>query len=75
MLLLEQNNTKREWVEKIPELNASNDNNKKYKVEAIQKSDIYAYKSKSGHLPSFYYLVACKGYLEEENTQEPLSAV
>ena len=31
--------------------------------------------SESGHLPGFYYLVAWRGYPEEENTWKPFSAV
>ena len=32
-------------------------------------------KSVSGHLPRLYYLVAWKGYPEEKNTRETVSAV
>ena len=31
--------------------------------------------SESGNLPGFYYLVAWKGYLQEENTWKPFSAI
>ena len=57
MLLLKQDNTKREGVERILKLDACNNNNKKYKMEAIWESAVYANKSKSGHLSGFYYLV------------------
>ena len=57
MLLLEQNTIKKERVKKIPEFNA-NDNNKKYKIEAIWDSMVYTMKLESGHLPELYYLVA-----------------
>ena len=52
---------------KIPESDAGNENSKEYKVEAIRDSAVYA-KKLEGHLPGLYYLVACKGYPEEENT-------
>ena len=68
MSLLKQDITKREQVEKMPELNTSNNDIKEYKMEAIQDSAIYAKKSESGHLLGFDYLVACKGYPREENT-------
>ena len=42
-------------------------NNKKYKVEAIRDSAVYA-KETNGYLPGLYYLVAWKGYPEEKNT-------
>ena len=57
VLLLEQDTTKKEQVEKVPELNAG-DNNEKYKVEVIWNSAVYANKLESGHLPGLYYLVA-----------------
>ena len=59
--------------ENAEELDAGNDG--EYKVEAIWDSTVYARESKSGHLPGLYYLVSWKGYLEEENTWEPASAV
>ena len=63
MSLLEQNITRRMWVEKVPELDASNEGSekyegsKKYKVEAIWDSAVYIRESES-HLPRLYYLVA-----------------
>ena len=66
MSLLEQDTTKTEQVEKVPELNAG-DNSEEYKVEAIWNSAVYARESE-GHLSGVYYLVAWKAYPEEENT-------
>ena len=56
MLLLKQNTTRKEQIDKsITKLDA--DNGEKYKVEAIWDSAIYAKKLKS-HLLKLYYLVA-----------------
>ena len=74
--LVEQNINKKGRVsKKVPELDAGNKNNKKYKLEAIWDSAVYANKLKSSHLPGFYYLVAWKDYPKEKNTWEPSSAV
>ena len=48
-------------------------NDKKYEVEDIRGSAVYA-KEVDKHLPRLYYLVAWKGYPEEENTWEPSPA-
>ena len=53
MLLLEQDITKKEWVEKVPELDAGSNDSKEYKVEAIWDSAVYANKLE-GHLPGLY---------------------
>ena len=50
---------------KIPELDAAN-NSKEYEIKVIWNCAVYAKKSES-HLPGLYYLVAWKGYPEEEN--------
>ena len=60
MSLLEQNITRKGRIDKKirqMEFDVDNDDNGEYKVEAIWKSTVYARESKSGHLPSFYYLV------------------
>ena len=60
------------FPEPEPEFDAGDD--KEYEVEAIKDSAVYA-KEAEGHLPGLYYLVSWKGYLEEESTWEPSSAV
>ena len=77
MSLLEQNTTRKEWINELflepePEFDAGD--NKEYKIEAIIDSVVYAKKAE-GHLPGLYHLVSWKSYLKEENTQEPSSAV
>ena len=49
----------------IPEYEPNN--NKKYKVETIQDSAVYAKKT-DGDLPGLYYLVAWKGYPKKKIT-------
>ena len=56
----------------MPEFKPSN--NKEYKIEAIWDSAFYAKKA-NGYLQGLYYLVAWKGYPEEENTWKSSSAV
>ena len=58
----------------VVELDADNDS-KEYKVQVIWNSAVYTRESKSGHLPSPYYLVSWKKYLEEKNTWKPASAI
>ena len=77
MSLLEQDTIKKGRVDeevKQIEFDVDNDNSRKYKVEAIWDSVVYARESE-GHLPGLYYLVSWKGYPEEENTWEPTLAV
>ena len=75
MSLLEQDTTRKERVdEKVTELDFEAGDSEEYEVEAIRDSAVYARESE-GHLPGLYYLVAWKGYPEEENTWEPVSAV
>lgn len=49
------------------QLDTNNDENRKYKVEAIWNEIVYANKPKSSHLPDFYYLVLWKKDLKKEN--------
>ena len=63
--LLEQDTTKKGREFSVPEFEPGN--NKKYEMEAIQNSTIYAKKADK-YLPRLYYLVAWKSYPEEENT-------
>ena len=67
--LLEQDTTRKEQVyEKLTELDFEAGDSEEYEVKAIWDSAVYANKLKSGYLPGLYYLVAWKGYSEEENT-------
>ena len=56
----------------IPEFEIGN--NKKYKVETIQKSAIYI-KKVNGHLLKLYYLIIWKSYLEKINIWKPALVV
>ena len=71
--LLDHNTTRKGREFSVPEFEPGHD--KEYEVEAIRDSAVYARESESGHLSGLYYLVFWKGYLEEENTWEPASAV
>ena len=59
VLLLEQDTTRKGRVheENAEELDAGNDS-KKYKVEVIRDSAVYAKKLESGYLPGLYYLAS-----------------
>ena len=57
MSLLEQHIIRKEQVKKVSELNTGK-NSKKYKVETIWDSAVYANKLESGYLSGLYYLVA-----------------
>ena len=72
--LLEQDTTRKGREFSVPEFELEPGDDKEYKVEAIRDSAVYA-KEADGHLSGLYYLVAWKGYPEEENTWEPSSAV
>ena len=72
--LLEEDTTRKERVDKQVMKQEAGDS-EEYKVEAIRDSAVYASELESGQLPGLYYLVAWKGYPEEENTWEPSSVV
>ena len=57
MFLLKQNITRKGQVDKkILQLEfEDNDEGKKYEVETIRNSAVYAKESESGHSPSLYY--------------------
>ena len=67
VILLEQNFTKKGRINKFPISEFEVSDNKEYEVKAIRDNVVYA-KEADGYLPKLYYLVAYKGYLEEENT-------
>ena len=64
--LLEQDTIRKGQKFSVPEFE-SGDDDKKYELEAIRDSAVYA-KEANRHLPGLYYLVVWKGYLKEENT-------
>ena len=64
--LLEQDIIKKGREFSMPEFELD-DNDKEYKVEAIQDSAVYV-KEANGHLPGLYYLITWKGYSEKKNT-------
>ena len=77
VLPLEQDITKKRWINNFIkvsgfELELSND--KEYKVEAIQDSEVYAKKANK-HLLGLYYLIIWKNYPKKENIWEPFLVV
>ena len=59
MSLLKQNTIIKSRVdENATKLNATNDKNREYKVEAIWNSIVYTRESESGHYPGLYYLIS-----------------
>ena len=65
---LEKDITKKEQVdENVRELEFNTNDSKEYKVKAIRDNAVYA-KELEGYLPGLHYLVAFKGYPQEENT-------
>lgn len=71
MLLLEEDNTRKEQADKELKMKLKTGDNIEYKVEAIWDSAVYAWESIANHLPSFYYLIFWKDYPKEENIWEP----
>ena len=70
MSLLEQNTTRKEWINELfpePEPKFDAVNNKEYEVEAIINSVVYA-KEAERYLPSLYYLIVWKSNTEEESS-------
>ena len=65
MSLLKQDTTKKGQEFSVPEFEPDN-NDKKYEVEAIRDSVVYA-KEAEGHLPGLYYLIAKKGDPDKKN--------
>ena len=63
--MLEQDTIRKGREFLIPEFEPGDD--KKYEVETIQDGVVHV-KETDKHLLRLYYLVAWKGYLEEENT-------
>ena len=57
-----------------PEPESDIGNNKEYKVEPIIDNIVYV-KEAERHLPSLYYLISWKNYLEKESTWELSSTV
>ena len=73
--LPEEDTTKKEQVDENVTEFETGSNDKKYKMERICDSAVYAKKLATGHLLGLYYLVLWKNYPKEENTWEPALAV
>ena len=72
--LLEQDTTKKGQVNNM-QLEFKAGDNKKYEVDGIWDSAVYAKESAIRQLPGLYYLVSWKGYPEKKNTWEPILAI
>ena len=65
--LIEQDITKKERMNEFSPLKFELGDKKKYEVEVIRDSVVYA-KKVDEHLSGLYYLIAWKGYPKEKNT-------
>lgn len=71
MSLLEQENTRKRWVDKnITQLELGMGNKEEDEVTRIWDSMIYT-REKEDQLPKLYYLILYKEYPKAENTWEP----
>lgn len=70
--LIKKNITKKQQMNELSEFEVDDD--KEYKVKAIQNSAFYAKKA-NVHLLRLYYLVIWKSNSEKENNLKPLLAV
>ena len=68
MSLLEQDTSRKGWVDEMIQLDFEAGDDKEYEVEGIRDNAMYAMESEVGHLPGLYYLVNWKGYLDKEST-------
>lgn len=66
VLLLKPDSIKKRWINKFLLLKFEANDNKKYEIEVIRDSAIYA-KGASKYLFGLYYLVEWKGYSEKKN--------
>lgn len=78
MSRLKQNTTKKRQVNNNPLSEPKNQfearENNQYKVKAIINGAIYG-KEANNLMPSFYYMILWKSYLEENNIWEPSAGV
>lgn len=72
MLLLEQNTTKKEKVDKMSQQELNEGHSKVYKVEVIKYNKFYTKKSVSSYLANIYDLILWKSHSEKKNTWGPV---